>query len=123
LELAAQHAEAAGPLTDAATAAKAAGKLIAAEPGASKQRAAAADTLRGVAEKLTGLVPKVPVPPESDPAAAAAAEAIGRAESAIRQALALLEANPDRATVEKVMRSAAEALTRAAAVRVEVKEQ
>jgi hypothetical protein len=81
---------------------------------ASRLRAEAAGRLVAGAEKLMNVVPRGAARPDLDPAAVKTADALRRADVAMRQALELLEPNSDRLAAEKAMRNAADALGEAA---------
>ena len=85
-----------------------------------KLRMEAAGRMAAMAEKLIAGVPRAPAMPDLDPATIKAAEALQRADVAMRGALEVLEPNADRAAAEKAMRLAAEALSTAAGASAEM---
>ena len=81
---------------------------------AARLRMEVAGRLGASAEKVAAGRPAIPTKPDLDPSTIRAAEALRRADAAMRQALDVLEPNADRAAAEKAMRQAAEALSAAA---------
>jgi hypothetical protein len=87
---------------------------------ASRLRIEAADRLTASAEKVAALVPAKPAELDFDAAAIKAADALGKADAAMREALDALEPSGDRSAAEKAMRRAAEAISAAAEARAEL---
>ena len=81
---------------------------------ASRLRAEAAGRLASGAKKMMAAVPAGAAMPDLDPATVKTADALRRADTAMRRALELLEPNKDRSAAEKAMRRAADALGAAA---------